>query len=167
MDAGSNPYEAPRYGGEVDGHDFHDEVSATQATGVVKAAGGLQAAAGVLLASAGVQLKLVGIIGRPWVMRVPWLMILGGVVAVFFAVKIFKTRGWAALGGTVVNGLVLVGMGLWVLLTLASGFVSLIATLVPMVALAGTVLGALAIGPCLRADAARRKLQEAGIDLSF
>lgn len=162
-----NPYEPPQHGGPDDPGDFHEEVSATEATGMVKAAGGLQAATGVLVAFSGIQLKLVGLTGKSWVTMMPWLMIVGGVVAVYLAVKILKTRGWAALGGTALNALIGLGMGVWVLLTLASGFVSLIATLVPMVALLGTVFGAIAIGPCLRASQARRKLQDAGIDMSF
>lgn len=162
-----NPYQPPHHGGPAAPGEFDDEVSATEPNGVVKAAGGLQAAAGVMLAFAGFQLKLVGLTGKPWVMTVPWLMIFAGILTVFFAVKLFKTRSWAAIGGTVLNGIILLGMGGWVLLSLASGFFSLIASLVPMLALAGTVLGAIAIAPCLRAAEARRRLQDAGIDMSF
>jgi len=163
----SNPYEAPQHGGAEGPGDFNDEVTATEPTGLVKAAGALQAAAGLLLSFAGVQLKLVDLTGKAWVMMVPYVMMVLGVTTMFLAVKIFKTRGWAALGGTALNGIILLSMGAWVLLSLASGFVSLIATLTPLLALTGTVFGALAIGPCLRADAARRRLREAGIDMSF
>ncbi|MFH2005790.1 MAG: hypothetical protein ABI333_04295 [bacterium] len=147
--------------------DFHDAVSATTPTAVVKAAGGLQVGAGLLLALSGVQLLISVTFYKPWMEKVPYAMMLFGIAAMLTGLKTLRMQGWAALAGTALNGLISLLMGYWVMLTLGGGFFSLIASLVPALALAGTVLGALSISPALRADKARQVLRDSGIDMEF
>lgn len=98
---------------------------------------------------------------------VPYLMV--GLAALFgaLAVKVYRGRPWAAIGGLVLAILTSLGMALWFLLSAASGFISLLALLVPMLAAVAAVFSGLAIGPCLRAAQARRRLAASGVPMDF
>lgn len=78
--------------------------------------------------------------------------------------KVARMRGWAALGGTLcAASIALMGLA-WVVYLLAHGVISLLAVaIVPLAAIAA-LLGALVIGSGRRADAARRRLRDAGLE---
>ena len=158
----------PPPGAALDPFEAHqDDIALTQPTGMVKAAAILVVVSGLIAALVGIQLLVSVTIVHRLLRLVPYALLVAGFGAGFLGWKTMKTRGWAAIGSAAIGGLLTLGMGYWVLLSTAAGFISLLALLLPPLALIATVFAGLAIGPCRRADAARRRLAEAGVDMSF
>ncbi len=134
---------------------------------VVRAAAGLQAFAGVLTTLVGIQIVTSVRFANAIVGAVPWAMLALGIATVLVATMVYRTRGWAAVAGAWLSTAATLGIGMWVVFALSSGMLSPLSLLVPPVGFAGALTGFLAIGPCARASAARRKLQDGGIELGF
>jgi hypothetical protein len=96
---------------------------------------------------------------------VPFFMLIAGIATVAVGFFVMKARGWAAIAGTVAVGTIVFAQSGWVVYGLANGFVSLLAFGVPPLALAATVLAGIAIPGSLRADEARRRLAEQGLNM--
>ncbi len=171
--AEENPYQSPAhaavapYGAPAAQNPHEDDIALTQPTGMVKAGAILTLSSGGLTALVGLQLLVAVTLVGSVLKLVPYLLLAAGVATMFLGLKTLRTRGWGAIGATVACGLITLGMGYWVLLAAASGFFSLLALLLPPLALVSTVFAGLAVGPCLRADAARLRLSEAGVELTF
>lgn len=169
-----NPYASPASQGPPAGlgpggppDPSQDDIDLTQATGLVKVGAFLTVATGLLTALVGFQLvALVTIVDRT-LRLVPYPLLAGGLATAWLGQKVLKTRGWAAMAATGADGLIALALGYWVLLTAASGFFSLFALTLPPLALVATVFAALSIGPCRRADAARARLRESGVEMGF
>jgi hypothetical protein len=171
MHAEQNPYAAPST--SVDPPpadqipvDVDRELAATQLSGMVKAASGTVVGTGAMLVLGALQLwdvvRLQGLYRA-----VPLAMALCGVASVVLGLKVYRQRAWAAVAATVLSGLVVLLMGGWFILSTLSGFISVLAMLVPLIAALATIFSGLAIGPCGRAAAARRRLAAGGLDVDF
>jgi hypothetical protein len=171
--ADPNPYAppsasepAPPPGGTADPGELDRLMADLQLGGLTKAAIGLLAAVGAMLI--GSALQLWGLTQLEGLVRfVPYLMVV--LAGPFFtcSVKVYRGRVWAAVLGLVLSALTALAMGVWFLLSAASGFFSLLAVLVPMAAVAAAVFAGLAIGPCRRHSAARRGLAASGLPMDF
>jgi hypothetical protein len=154
-----NPYQAPMAATDPPAYgqaSFDELVAATNPTMIVRVAAAFTAVLGAMVALAGLQ--FVGAVA-PIVVWVPYAMMGSGAATIFAAVRLFQTRGWAAIGAAVWGVVVTLGMGLWVVLTLASGVVSFLAALTLLVAPATAVLAILSVGPCRLAGRARAQLR--------
>jgi len=168
-----NPYQAPvaPMPPEGMGYDpmavYQDDIVLTSPTGMVKAGAILSIVTGLIAVLVGVQLlALVTLIGS-FIEKVPYVLLLGGVATMYLGLQTYKTKGFGAIGATSASALTALGMGYWVLFTASTGFFSLLALLLPPLAVVAAVFAGLSIGHCLRADAARARLREAGIEMSF
>ncbi|MDY0001486.1 MAG: hypothetical protein RBU30_09350 [Polyangia bacterium] len=145
---------------------YQDDITSTEPTALVKAGAILTETTGVITALVGLQLLVTTVLPSSLEL-VPFLLLGMGFAAMFFGWKTMRTRGWGAIGAAVVCGLVALGMGYWVLLTASAGFFSLLALILPPLAVVSAVFAGLAVGHCRRADRARARLGEAGIDMTF
>ena len=162
--AASEPAPAP--GPTQDPDELDRLMAELQLPGLTKAAIGMLAGVGGLLAASALQLW--GLTQLEGVVRfMPYLMIALAAVFLTLAVKVYRGRPWAALGGLVLSVLTALSMGLWFLLSAASGFFSLLAVLLPLAAVVAAVFSGVAIGPCVRHAAARRRLAASGIPMDF
>jgi hypothetical protein len=150
-----NPYQPPAAASEPPPQErsLDDLVAATSPTVMVRVAAAFCAVLGAMVALVGLQFA--GVIAV-----VPYAMMAGGAATIFVSAKLYQTRLWAAIAAIAVGALVMLGMGLWVLLALGAGVVSFLAVLTVLVAPAVVVLASVALGPCLRAARARRRLRE-------
>ena len=166
-----NPYAAPAVPTEpppqADGPvDVDRELAETRLSGLVKAASGTVAATGAMLVLGGLQLW--DVVRLRGVLRlVPLAMALIGVLSVVLGAKLYRQRVWAAVGGVAVSATVVLAMGAWFIVSTLSGFISVLAMLVPLLAALATIFSGLAVGPCRRTAAARRRLAAGGLDVDF
>jgi hypothetical protein len=98
---------------------------------------------------------------------VPWALLALGVALLFLGSRIYSQRLRAVLGAIVLAAIGTLGSGAWALVTMASGFLSLIGVLMPLASLTAAILAGLAWGPCARTAAARRRAAAAGLDLNL
>ncbi len=133
---------------------------------LVRIAGRVVLVAGVFTVLLGVQtlsnLRMVGL----W-MVVPPLQLLGGAAMAVCGWKLSRARGWAALAALIVSALSAVTTTLWSVVALLNGYVSLLSFMVVVGGVAGAVMAGLTIGECRRADAARARLAEQGLDMGL
>lgn len=169
----ANPYGAPAQpvgrppGPTYDPLEAHqDDITRTEPTALVKAGALLTVFTGLITALVGLQL-LVTTALHASLELVPYGLLGLGPAAMFLGWKTLRTRGYGAIGATALSGLLALGMGYWVLFTASQGYFSLLALAVPPLAVVAAVFAGLSVGPCRRADAARERLREAGIDMSF
>ena len=146
--------------------DVDAEIKALELSAMTKAAILLVAATGALLVLAAIQ--LFGVLRLRGLLRLaPYAMLLVGVGGVMVAVKVYKQRVWAALMATVGAAVVALAMGVWFVIASLGGFISFLGLLTPIVAVVAAVFAALAIAPCKRTAAARRRLAANGLDMDF
>ena len=148
-------------------HDSDDDFSATKPTTIVKATGYSMIGTGLLAALSGIQLILFAAFAEQWMKWLPFLMLATGGVEMMLGQKILQTRGWALYAGIGLSLILGIGMGIWSYITLTAGVFSLLAALTPPAAIASIVLGGMAYEPCLQANAARKRLQTADINVNF
>jgi len=135
-----------------------DEVDALTPRWGVRAAWGTVAASGFLCAFAGFQMLIAVTFVDPVLKIVPIAHLAVGAVSIVFALKIQQMRRWAAIAGVAASSLIAIAGGVWLVFAVTHGMVSLIGALVPFGGVGGAVAAGLAIGPCTRADAARKRL---------
>lgn len=169
----ANPYGAPVQpalmpaGPAYDPLETHqDDITRTEPTALVKAGALLTVFTGLITALVGLQL-LVTTALQASLELVPYGLLGLGPAAMFLGWKTLRTRGYGAIGAAALSGLLALGMGYWVLFTASQGYFSLLALSVPPLAVVAAVFAGLSVGHCRRADAARERLGEAGIDMSF
>lgn len=161
-----NPYAPPR---KIEGDPLMpaDEIDALRPTWKVRTAWMSLAAAGFLMILGGGQLLVSVRFLDPVAAAMPYVMIALGVAAFPIAIKQKRMLGWAAIAGVVLAGAITLGMLSWIVLIGTHSVVSLLHTIVPMVSGASTVFGILILGACRRAEEARARLAESGIDARF
>jgi hypothetical protein len=145
-------------------HGADDDVAAIAPTPKAKLAGGLLAGAGVFTVVLALQSWLL-------IMRVPiyvWflvmLKVLLGPAAVILGFNVTRMRGWAMLAGAAAGGSIAFTAMIWAVFTLLNGVLSLLAlTLIPA-ALAAATLCVLCVPEGRRADAARSRLRDQGLE---
>lgn len=173
MPARENPYgapvqpAAPPSRSAYDPMEAHqDDITRTEPTALVKAGAILTVITGLITALVGLQL-LVTVDLASSLALVPYLLLGAGPAAMFFGWKTLRTQGYGAIGATAITCLLALGMGYWVLLTASAGYFSLLALALPPLAVVAAVFAGISVGHCRRADAARERLREAGIDMAF
>ena len=98
---------------------------------------------------------------------VPWALLAVGIALVILGSRIYSQRLRAVLGAIVLASIGTLGSAAWALVTMASGFLSLIGVLMPLGALSAAVLAGMAWRPCARTAAARKRAAAAGLDLNL
>ena len=157
-----NPYAAPG----TRPHNAEEDIAAATPPAIARIAGGLVAFAGIVLALTGAQtLAMVTIRGE--LEMVPYVLALLGLVEIAAGVLVFRARGWGAIAAVASSAVDLLASGLWLLVSVGHGLLSLYAMASPFVAIVAGIMAFLALGPCARASAARRRLREQGMDLGI
>jgi hypothetical protein len=132
----------------------------------------------VVLASAVVAinggLHLLGVVQLLYFVRlfgpyrlVPWGIAAFGVAFLVLGSKIYAQRLWAVRAALIVSALGALGMALWFLRAAGSGMYSPLTMILPGASVTAVVCAAMALGPCARTAAARRRAAEAGLDLDL
>jgi hypothetical protein len=98
---------------------------------------------------------------------VPPVLLVLGVALLVLASKLYSQRPWAAVAALVVSAVAAAVMGIWCILMFMSGLLPLLTELLPFALAVGAVVAALAIGPCRRTAAARRRAAAAGLDIDL
>lgn len=139
------------------------DLAAITPTLLARVAGGALALSGFFTALFGVQLASLAPFRGVWAVAIVLLFLLGA-TSLLAGVKVARLRGWAAITGTSSAALTaLLGVP-FAVYCLLSGLLSLLGLgIVPLGAVAAG-LGAAVIGAGLRADAARRRLCDAGLE---
>jgi hypothetical protein len=157
-----NPYTAPG----TRPHNAEEDIAAATPPVIARIAGGLVALAGIVVALTGVQTLAMVTIRGP-LATVPYVLALLGVIEIAAGTLVFRARAWgaiAAIGTSVVNVL---ASGFWLLVSMGHGLLSLYALASPCVSIVAGVMAIVAMGPCERASAARRRLRAQGMDLGI
>jgi len=163
--ADRNPYSPPVDAAlpELPG-DADEQIEATRPNGMVKAAVATTAAAGALLLLSSLYFGWGLLI---WGFPAVYPFAVLGVVEVWLSLKIYRQRVWAAIAAVVVSGAIAAASSLWLVLLVLSGFFALMNVVLPLAALAATLLASLAIASCLRVGKIRRHLAAQGLDVDF
>lgn len=157
-----NPYAAPG----TRTHSAEEDIAAATPPVIARIAGGLVALAGIVVALTGLQTLAMVTIRGPLEIA-PYALALLGIVEIAAGTLVFRARGWAAIGAAVTSFVAVLASGLWLLVSMAHGLLSLYAMASPFVATVAGVMAIVAAGPCERASAARRRLREQGMDLGI
>jgi hypothetical protein len=88
-----------------------------------------------------------------------------GVAAIASGAALTRARPWAPAIAAVAAGVLGMSSGIWLVLSLGSGLISLFALGAPPIATIACVLAIVTIEPCKRVNAARSRLREQGLDL--
>jgi hypothetical protein len=131
---------------------------------VASAAALVVAGTGVLVLLMAVQVDAAFVFRGPY-KALPFLPGAAGVASLPLALLIFRLRPGAAIAATALHGLLGVATAFWFYVLALNGVIALAGTFVPPLAMASAILSGLAIGRCVRARAARRRLAAAGIDV--
>ncbi len=97
----------------------------------------------------------------------PYVLVLLGVVEIAAGTLVFRARAWGAIGAVASSAVDLLASGFWLLVSVGHGLLSLYALASPFVVVVAGIMAVVAMGPCERASAARRRLREAGMDLGI
>jgi hypothetical protein len=157
-----NPYAPPGtrpYGAEED-------IAAATPPSIARIAGGLVALAGIVVALTGAQTLAMVTIRGPLAIA-PYALALLGVIEIAASTYVFRARAWGAIAAVASSAVDLLASGLWLLVSVGHGLLSLYALASPCVALAAGIMAFVAMGPCERASAARRRLRDQGMDLGI
>jgi hypothetical protein len=140
------------------------DLSAIVPTRVVRIAGGFCIAAGVFTILLGAQTY--GIVSRWSAFLVLAVLVkLGlGVATAYLGTKVMRYRGWASVAATASAGCSALVAGIWFIYALVQGVLSLLAFALVPLTLTSVLLAALTIPAARRADAARGRLSEAGLE---
>jgi hypothetical protein len=138
----------------------------TQPGLIVSAAAILAAGTGVFLLITAFQLWDL-VVFRGAFKAIPAALGAAGVVSLPLALKIFRLRLWAVVGGLIFFGVAALGTALWFFVSTLSGMFSAAGALAWMLAIGAAVTAGLAISPCQRAVVARRQLAAAGLDITI
>ncbi len=132
----------------------------------VRMSGGLHTFSGLIAFLTGLQLSITLTYGRGAGVEafVPYLLILSGLSALLLGTFVYRGRATAALVATGIAGLHFVGGGVYFILLLTWGVVSLIALILPMIALGAVVLGGYMLPKIRKISAARQRLADSGLD---
>jgi len=102
-----------------------------------------------------------------WTVLVVVTMFVVGLCSLYFGFKVTRRRGWAAVAGTASGGLTAMLGVVWLVFSLFNGLLSLLALGVVPLAAAAAGLSATRIAAGRRADAARARLEEAGLEAGY
>jgi hypothetical protein len=167
MPAGSAPGAGPAApGGDSPEAILDREIANTQRSTATMAASAGSAICGALHIAGALQIW--SLLRLPGMYKlVPWLMVALGAAFIALGSRIYRQDLRAVIGAIALGSFDVIAMGVWVLLSVGSGFFSMLMMLLPMASVATAVLGGLAYGSCLRTAEARRRAKAAGFDLDL
>jgi hypothetical protein len=142
------------------------DVSVAAGTWKVKAAAALMGMTGLFLGFTGLQLFTIHF-RNPALELVPWAHLNFAAALVVLAAMTYRARTWAAIAGTLIGALALLGASVWQLYGMAHGIFSLLGLLSVPAALCATILGAIAIGDARAATKVRRQLADEGMNIGL
>lgn len=157
-----NPYAAPG----TRAQSAEEDIAAATPPVIARITGGLVALAGIVVALTGAQTLAMVTIRGPLAM-VPYVLAVLGVAEIAAGTLVFRARAWGAIAAVVSSAVDLLASGFWLLVSVGHGLLSLYALASPCVAIVAGIMAVVAMGPCERASAARRRLREAGMDLGI
>ncbi|MDQ3034571.1 MAG: hypothetical protein M3Y87_19335 [Myxococcota bacterium] len=135
--------------------------------GTVSAAAALNGMSGVIAVLSGVQFTTSAAFHDPLYNVVPWALVGLGVVQLGLALLVMRNSHGATIALSFLAPLItMVALG-WAMLAWTNGFHSFIAVCEIPLAGSAAVLAPFALGPTRRARDAKRRLQDAGMDLGF
>lgn len=124
------------------------------------------ALAGIVVALTGAQTLAMVTIRGP-LAAMPYVLALLGVIEIAAGTLVFRARAWGAIGALVGSAMCVLASGFWLLVSMGHGLLSLYALASPFVSIVAGIMAVVALGPCERASAARRRLREQGMDLGI
>ncbi|MEM9070120.1 MAG: hypothetical protein AAGE52_16555 [Myxococcota bacterium] len=130
--------------------------------GSVRVAGGLHTFSGLIALLTGFQLSSLRF-HADLASYVPYILLGTGLFALVLGTMVYRGKGNAAIVATVLAALHLIGGGVWFVMLLSWGVMSLVAMLVPVIALAALGFGGYMLPKILRIDAARQRLAKSGL----
>jgi hypothetical protein len=145
---------------------LEETVAATQRDTATVAAAGACAINGCVHVLAALQLW-----SAVWLFGVynaiPYWMVGLGLVLIVLGSKVYGQRVLAVRMAIGLQGLDMLAMALWMLLTLDSGMLSVLMMLLPAASLGAGLLCVFAHPSCLRTEQARRRAAAAGLDIDL
>lgn len=132
-----------------------------------KAAAGFTLLAGGLGVLSAIQIVVTVRIFSPLWAVIPYVLFPLGAALIVLARSVFIARPWAALGAMAAAALLAVVSGAWLVFAAMNGFFALYTFWTPIGALLCIAFCAVAWAPCLRAEEARRKMREEGMDIGL
>jgi hypothetical protein len=157
-----NPYAAPG----TRPQSAEEDIAAATPPAVARIAGGLVALAGIVVTLTGAQTLAMVTIRGPLAV-VPYALALLGVGEIVAGTLVFRARAWGAIAAVGSSAIDLLASGAWLIVSVGHGLLSLYALASPCVAIVAGIMAFVAMGPCERASAARRRLREQGMDLGI
>lgn len=131
-----------------------------------KVAAGLLATAGLCAVLGSLQTWMTVEIFDAWVV-LPVLDALLGIAAIAIAARLVGARRWAAITALVLAAVLALASGVWCVYTLSARFIAVFIIVAPMIPLGATAVAAASIGACDRADKARERLRQQGLELGL
>ena len=132
-----------------------------------KAAAGFTLLAGGVAVLSAIQTLLSVRIFSPFWALTPYVLLALGAALVVLARSLFVARLWAATGAIVVEAVLGLVSGAWLVFGLANGLIALYAIWTPVWAGLALALCAAALAPCRRAEKARESLRKQGMGLGL
>ncbi len=98
---------------------------------------------------------------------IPYVWIIVGVTLILLATRLYRARRIATLASAAVAGVSVVLLLAWAIYGFSRGIISCLAFLAPATLMLATLFCAFAIKPAIKAEAARKRLSDEGIELGF
>lgn len=147
--------------------DGEADLAQLEVRGSVKAAGAVNAMSGVIAILTGLQFTTSGSFYEAIYDAVPWSLTALGAVQLVLAILMLRNHFPATVIAAVVAPLVALDALGWAYLATTSGFLSPMAVLEIPLAGSAAIVAPLAIGATRRAWLAKKRLEDAGIELGF
>lgn len=165
-----DPYSPPAHdqlGPGVTAGQEGDDIAATQAPTLVKAAGATLAATSLITAAAALQLwalygnlRLLGTIAL--------VLLLGSATTgMVSALGLLRVKKWAILGAVVAAGVLTLVNLAWCVLSVLGGLFTLLAPMALLASVVAVVLAPMAMSGARRAADARGRLAQSGLDMGL
>jgi hypothetical protein len=141
------------------------DVKAAEPNVLVKLAAAAQALTGLFVGLCGLQ--MVGLrFGEPMLRALPYVLMVGGVLQIVLASRVYRARVWAAFSAATLGGLLALVLVSWFFYSFGALFSCMVMLAVPL-SLLSAVFSAVALGPVRKAAAARERLDSQGISLGL
>ena len=140
------------------------DIAAIVPTTLVRSAGAVSVAAGVFMLLLGAQTY--SIVSR-WTVLLALLTVMMctlGAATLYLGTRVMRFRGWASVAGSASAGASLLLAGVWFVYALLSGVLSLLALCLMPLTLLSLLLSSFSIPTARKADAARARLSEVGLE---
>lgn len=141
-----------------------DDMDALSQLGMARAAGAATAVAGLSTVLSSLQtwlmVRFAGVL-----VAAPWLVLAMGVFAIYLGAKLAGAHRWAAVATVAYAGVLFVVTTGWAITTYLLHFTAFFLLLSPVASITSLVLAVVAIPTCDRAERARARLAQQGIEL--